>query len=215
MEIQISRQLALFGQSVLLGLTAGLLYDLLRSFRLRLPRSTALWDTLYCLAVGTGLFFFTLRRADGLLRGYVVLGALGGAVLFFCLLSPLLRPLWDFWVDTVAFFLYLMSLPLHWAENFCKKIALRGKNLFYFAGKCYTIIKNGHKVFHGKGGRSCGKGSKNKKAARPRQPSDQAAGPSASGRHRLAAVQPPWTGPRRPGGKGRPGRKGQVKAAGE
>ena len=80
MEIQISRQLALFGQSVLLGLTAGLLYDLLRSFRLRLPRSTALWDTLYCLAVGTGLFFFTLRRADGLLRGYVVLGAAGGAV---------------------------------------------------------------------------------------------------------------------------------------
>ena len=69
MEIQISRQLALFGQSVLLGLAAGLLYDLLRAFRLRLPRSTALWDALYCLAVGTGLFFFTLRQAEGLLRG--------------------------------------------------------------------------------------------------------------------------------------------------
>ena len=119
MEIQISRQLAPFVQSVLLGLTARLLYDLLRSFRLRLPRSTALWDTLYCLAVGTGLFFFTLRRADGLLRGYVVLGALGGAVLFFCLLSPLLRPLWDFWVVRVACFLHLMSLRVRWAETVC------------------------------------------------------------------------------------------------
>ena len=135
MEIQISRQLALFGQSVLLGLAAGLLYDLLRAFRLRLPRSTALWDALYCLAVGTGLFFFTLRQAEGLLRGYVVLGALGGAVLFFCLLSSLLRPVWDFWVDTLAFFLRLCALPLQWLKNFCKKVARRGKNLFYFSGK--------------------------------------------------------------------------------
>ena len=52
MEIRISGQLILFGQSVLLGLTAGLLYDLLRAFRLRLPRCAALWDALYCLCVG-------------------------------------------------------------------------------------------------------------------------------------------------------------------
>ena len=52
MEIQISRQLALFGQSVLLGLTAGLLYDLLRSFRLRLPRS---WGAIFFSRVGWAL----------------------------------------------------------------------------------------------------------------------------------------------------------------
>ena len=134
MEIQISRQLALFGQSVLLGLAAGLLYDLLRAFRLRLPRSTALWDALYCLAVGTGLFFFTLRQAEGLLRGYVVLGALGGAVLFFCLLSSLLRPVWDFWVDTLAFFLRLCALPLQWLKIFAKKWPAAEKISFIFQG---------------------------------------------------------------------------------
>ncbi len=34
---QVSHQLLVFGQSILLGLCAGLLYDLLRPFRLRLP----------------------------------------------------------------------------------------------------------------------------------------------------------------------------------
>ena len=104
MEIQISQQLALFGQSVLLGLGAAVLYDLIRAVRLRLPRATALLDMVYTLCVGTALFLFTLRRAAGLLRGYVLLGALGGAVLFFCLLSAPLRPVWSFWVDTLAGF---------------------------------------------------------------------------------------------------------------
>ena len=44
MEIQISQQLSLFGQSVLLGLGSAVLYDLLRAVRLRLPRATAVLD---------------------------------------------------------------------------------------------------------------------------------------------------------------------------
>ena len=167
MTNEISHQLLVFGQSILLGLSIGLLYDLLRPFRLRLPRLTGLLDGLYCLTVGCAVFLFLLGQAEGQLRGFVVLGAVGGAVLFFCAFSELLRPVWAFWVDTLAYLLHLLSFPLLWAKNFCKKLARRGKNLFYFAGKCYTIIKNGHKVFHSKGGRSCGKGSKNKKAARP------------------------------------------------
>lgn len=125
MEINSAQQLLLFGRSILLGLAAGVLYDLMRAVRLRLPRTTAPLDLLYCLWVGTALFLFTLRQASGLLRGYVLGGALGGAVLFFCLLSAPLRPVWSFWVDTVAFLLHLLSFPLHWTENFCKKMALR------------------------------------------------------------------------------------------
>ena len=69
MEIQISAQLALFGQSVLLGLGSAVLYDLLRAVRLRLPRATAVLDTVYCVCVGTGLFLFVLRRSAGQMRG--------------------------------------------------------------------------------------------------------------------------------------------------
>ena len=53
----------------------------------RWPRLTGLLDGIYCLTVGTVSFLFLLRRADGELRGFLVLGALGGAVLFFCVFS--------------------------------------------------------------------------------------------------------------------------------
>ena len=87
----VSVQLLAFGQSILLGLSAGVLYDVLRPFRLRCPRITTLLDGAYCLTVGAVSFLFLLRRADGELRGFLVLGALGGAVLFFCAFSRLLR----------------------------------------------------------------------------------------------------------------------------
>ena len=140
---QVSHQLLVFGQSILLGLCTGLLYDLLRPFRLRLPRLTGLLDSLYCLLAGIAVFLFLLRGADGQLRGFVVLGALGGTVLFFGVFSELLRPVWTFWADTLAYLAWLLSLPVLWTKNFCKKIALHGKKLFYFTRKCYTIRKNG------------------------------------------------------------------------
>ena len=81
------RQLWVFGQSILLGLCAGVLYDLLRPFRLRAPRFTGFLDAFYCVAAGGGTFLFLLRRAEGQLRGFTALGAVGGAVLYFCALD--------------------------------------------------------------------------------------------------------------------------------
>ncbi|MDY5611984.1 spore cortex biosynthesis protein YabQ [Dysosmobacter sp.] len=140
---QISQQLLIFGQSILLGLALGSLYDLLRPFRLRLPRLTALLDAAYCLAAGAAAFSFLMERGGGELRGFMVLGTVGGVVLFFCAFSQWLRPIWDFWADTLAFLVYLLSFPTLWLKNFCKKMGHRGKNLFYFAKKCYTIRKTG------------------------------------------------------------------------
>ena len=114
---QVSQQLLVFGQSTLLGLCAGLLYDLLRPFRLRRPGLTGLLDVLYCLLAGTVVFLFLLRGADGQLRSFMVLGTLGGAVLFFGAFSELLRPVWIFWADTLAYFAHLLSLPVVWAKN--------------------------------------------------------------------------------------------------
>ena len=147
----VSVQLLAFGQSILLGLSAGVLYDVLRPFRLRCPRITTLLDGAYCLTVGAVSFLFLLRRADGELRGFLVLGALGGAVLFFCAFSRLLRPVWDFWADTLACLAHLLSFPLLWLKNFGKKTVRYGKNLFYFAGKCYTIRKTEWSVYKGGG----------------------------------------------------------------
>ena len=74
----LSQPLLLFCQAILLGMAAALLYDLLRAFRLRLPRLTSALDILYCMAAGLAVFLFMLRRAQGQLRLYLLLGAVGG-----------------------------------------------------------------------------------------------------------------------------------------
>ena len=132
----VSGQLVLFGQSILLGAAAGVVYDLLRAFRRRWPRSTAALDSVYCLLLGGGLLLFTLERGEGELRLYALVGLIGGAVLFFSLFSSPLGPVWDFWVDTVAYLAYLLLIPWILLIKFCKKISVCGKKLFYFAGNC-------------------------------------------------------------------------------
>ena len=65
MAIHVTEQLRTFLLSILLGLGAGVLYDLLRAVRLRHPRLTTPLDLLYCHAVGLAVFLFILRQSDG------------------------------------------------------------------------------------------------------------------------------------------------------
>ena len=132
MENQVSQQLLVFLRSIVLGLSVGLLYDLLRPFRLRSPRCTGLLDALYCLAAGAAVFRFVLGQARGEARGFYLLGSLGGAVLFFSGLSAPLRPVWTFWADTLAWMAQLLSFPLRWLKNFCKKPSATEKTSFIF-----------------------------------------------------------------------------------
>ena len=133
MGVNISQQLLLFLRSVLLGGVLGLLYDLLRPFR-RL--GGGLWggllDAVYGFTAVSGVFFFVMA-GDGELRVFILLGILIGAVLFFCLLSQPLRPLWDFWTA-------ILLTPVRWAEKFLEKWGNFFKKLFSFWKKWFTII---------------------------------------------------------------------------
>ena len=140
MEFYIADQVRLLAGSVLLGLCGGVVYDLLRALRGRVRRLRGLLDLLYCLACGAALFLFILQAADGVLQLYVLLGCGGGCVLYFSLLSDLLRPLWDFWVDALAFLGKLLLLPIKTLRKFLKKCVCRGKNLFLFSKKWGTIL---------------------------------------------------------------------------
>ena len=135
MGINISQQLTLFGQSILLGVAAALVYDLLRAFRVRIPRLTAALDVCFCLLLIVSVFLFVLHQAQGQLRGYVLLGSAGGAVLYFTLPAPFLRPVWDFWCGSVLFLLHLLWQPVLSAGHLCKKIFIRVKNARGFAQK--------------------------------------------------------------------------------
>ena len=148
MAIHVTEQLRTFLLSILLGLGAGVLYDLLRAVRLRHPRLTAPLDLLYCQAIGLAVFLFVLRQSDGQLRGFILLGGLGGGVLFFSLLSRPLRPVWDFWMD-------------RWMELF--QFAFQAKTLFYFLRKYATIHIEGVWKPLRKGGMSHGKARQTRK----------------------------------------------------
>ena len=55
--------------------------------------------------LGFLLLWFALRIGQGELRLYMLTGVALGALLYSLTLPPLLRPLWDFWLDAaVAFF---------------------------------------------------------------------------------------------------------------
>lgn len=160
MAIHVTEQLRTFLLSILLGLGAGVLYDLLRAVRLRHPRLTAPLDLLYCQAVGLAVFLFVLRQSDGQLRGFILLGGLGGGVLFFSLLSRPLRPVWDFWMDRWMELFQFLSLPGRFCAAVCKKFAFQAKTLFYFLRKYATIHIEGVWKPLRKGGMSHGKAVK-------------------------------------------------------
>ena len=129
MGIGLTEQLAMFFRSILLGGALGLLYDLLRALRALGGR---VWggvlDSVYCVLSAALLFFFVMA-GDGELRLFFLAGAAGGAVLFFCLLSPVLRPLWDFWLEIL---LSPVRLAAGAGKKCCrsaKNVLLRGRNM--------------------------------------------------------------------------------------
>ena len=129
----ISQQMAQFLQSILLGGVLGLVYDLLRPLR---GLGGRIWggilDALVSAASVACVFFFTMV-GDGELRLFVLMGAAGGAVLFFCLLSRPLRPVWDLWFR-------VLTLPVRLAGKILKKLWKIFKKLFSFWKSWFTII---------------------------------------------------------------------------
>lgn len=91
MEISIAFQTLVFLKAVLMGVSFGVLYDLLRAVRRSLHAGaamTAFCDTLFWLGLLGTLFVFVLTAAAGEGRFYVLLGAGLGALLYFIALSP-------------------------------------------------------------------------------------------------------------------------------
>lgn len=129
----ISEQLAMFVRAILLGASLGLVYDLFRTLR-RLGGRVwgGVLDGTYCVLAVCSLFLFVMA-GDGEMRLFVPAGALGGAVLFFCLLSRPLRPLWDFWLT-------VLLAPVCRLWLLLKKSIKIGKKVFFSLRKRLTMI---------------------------------------------------------------------------
>ncbi|MBU5625710.1 spore cortex biosynthesis protein YabQ [Oscillibacter sp. MSJ-2] len=215
MEITITGQLQLFLVSIGLGLSIALLYDLFRAVRLRFPRTTRPLDALMCLLAAVAVFLFCLS-SGGELRLYLLLGISGGAVLYFCLLSELLRPIWSFWVDNMVDLVKLTAIPLHIVKNFFKKTLRHGKNLFHFLLKWDTIWNYKWTLLwvRRKGGGRVGRKGKETEKGR-RGNSHQAGDSGAAAGRGLPALPPPGPDHRSGDKPGAAGRSGGGKAAGK
>lgn len=131
----VSEQLIVFLRSIALGAVLGVVYDLLGALRRLGGR---LWggvlDAVFCLAAAGSVFLFVMA-GDGEMRMFIALGVLGGAVLFWCLLGSLLRPVWIFWLDMALW-------PIAVFQNILKKFGQKLKKVFSFLKKRFTIKVN-------------------------------------------------------------------------
>ena len=163
MEIYIGQQLADLGCAMLLGIVCGTVYDLLRPIRLQRKNSKTLThavDVLYILLVLLDVFLFALRIGNGDFRLFMLFGFIGGIVLYYLLLSKLLRPLWNFWAEAVARFFALLWKPFALMGDLAKKVGGILKKYFHFLRKYATIkryrweFSHLHSSIYGMGGRS-------------------------------------------------------------
>lgn len=162
----ISAQLLLFLQSIALGMCLGLVYDLARALRRLGGRIWGgLLDAAYCVTAAAAVFFFILA-GDGELRIFAALGILGGAVLFWCLLGSLLRPVWAFWLD-------LALLPAKFLEKIFRKWGRRAKKGFSFCRKWVimkaTILRASKAGAEGEGGEEMAGPSAGRKKPAPKK----------------------------------------------
>lgn len=128
----VSEQLAVFLRAIALGAVLGLIYDLLYTLR-KLGKNLwgALLDAAFCIIAAVSIFLFVMA-GDGEMRTFIILGALGGALLFRCLLGSLLKPVWTFWLDFVL-------LPVDSLKNFLKNCGLKAKKVFSFCRNWFTM----------------------------------------------------------------------------
>lgn len=141
MEIPVAEQAAAFAGAILLGFAVGVLYDILRLFRLRLPIPFLgpVLDLLFWVAVVAALFLYAASATGGRMRIYVLLSVFGGAVVYFVTLSAWVMSLGNLIADGAAFLARLVKLPVLFLQACAKKIEKNLKNLFLYRRKWSKI----------------------------------------------------------------------------
>ena len=105
MEVSLAGQAQAFLGALVLGGGMGLVYDLFRLFRLRLPVRAlgALLDLIYWPLGVCALFIYAVAAGDGEVRLYLMLGIALGSLCYFRLFSLYARVLGDKLADLAVF----------------------------------------------------------------------------------------------------------------
>lgn len=141
MEISVAQQAASFAGAILLGFAVGVVYDLLRLFRVRLPIPFLgpVLDLLFWVVAVAALFLYATGATGGRMRIYVLLSVFGGAVVYFVTLSAWILSLGNLIADGAALLGRLMKMPFRFLYFCAKKIEKNLKNLFLYRKKWFKI----------------------------------------------------------------------------
>jgi spore cortex biosynthesis protein YabQ len=113
-------ELLLFGGACLLGIPAGVLFDLFRVLRRILPHrspAVALEDILFLLLCSVLLLCYSIY-AGGVFRMYYALGMLMGFWLYLCTIGQLV-------CRVCTGMLRLLCKPINWLVRICRKVSER------------------------------------------------------------------------------------------
>ena len=140
MNITIGEQLHSLLGALLLGVGAGLWYDLLRAFRYRcIPGlATILLDLLFWLLVTVALFCWSVVAGRGLVQVNICAALMVGFLLYFHFLSHLFFPIVRRLVDWMASLLHCFFAPFRFLK---KKCAVCGKKVSYFCKKLFSFLQ--------------------------------------------------------------------------
>ena len=103
-----------FAGALGLGAAVGVLYDVFRILRVRLPLPLlgGILDLLFWLVVTAALFVYTVTAGSGEVRGYLVLAVLAGAAAYFWLLSRWFLKLGYRLADFLGLVWRVLTLPV-------------------------------------------------------------------------------------------------------
>ena len=137
MELPLRLQALQLAAAFALGAALGVVYDLLRALRRRVPALTAAADALFCLLLLVGLLALALYAGGGLLRLFFFPGIALGAWAYFRTLGRLLLPAFSWVFSAIGRVFHLILAP---GKNFLKKCRIFFKKSFASVKKWFTIF---------------------------------------------------------------------------
>ena len=130
MEIWVSEQALYLGGALVLGAAIGLVYDLLRILRVRIPLPLVggCLDLLFWLVVTAAIFVYSTVAGRGEVRLYLLAAIVLGGMAYFRLLSR-----WALWLgyrvaDLLGVVWHVVTLPVVVLGKLCKKSENPQKN---------------------------------------------------------------------------------------
>ena len=141
MTVDVATQLTSLIQALLLGVSAGVLYDLLRILRVRVrvPLLVHGLDLMFWLVVTAGIFLWSNSAWGGVVRWYGIAFLLLGGVVYFLVASRIILFIGYRLADLTTILWKVATLPLTVTRIILKKIQNFLKNLFQFKVKWYKI----------------------------------------------------------------------------